>query len=201
MSTATVFLVWAMPVKVVSACAGLGTESFALKALGINHRVILCAEQEPHLRKFLKDQHQPEVLVKDVRARSFMDRGSGAQLLVAGFPCQPFSRQGSNRGVRDPRGDVASHLLKWVAAHRPDSFVLENVTNLMKHKKTFMRIVRDLKGVPSRKTTMTGKRKHVGCNSRESSGKHGGKKDGYYHVQFKVLNSKFHGVPQDEWTI
>ncbi|CAE7346753.1 bsp6IM [Symbiodinium sp. CCMP2592] len=168
---------------------GLGTESFALKDLGIDHRLILCAEKEPHLRKFLKDHHQPKVLVKDVRDSSFMEHGSGAQLLVAGFPCQPFSRQGSNRGVRDPRGDIASHLLKWVDAHRPDSFVLENVTNLMKHKKTFKRILRDLKAIPSRKTTMTGKRKHVGCNSRESSGKHGGKKDG--RVDYVMLLSAF----------
>ncbi|MCY4064696.1 MAG: DNA (cytosine-5-)-methyltransferase [Chloroflexi bacterium] len=51
-------------------------------------------------------------------------------LLFAGFPCQPFSIIGRQRGFADPRGTLFFELLKFIRAKRPVGIVLENVKQL-----------------------------------------------------------------------
>jgi DNA (cytosine-5)-methyltransferase 1 len=54
-------------------------------------------------------------------------------LLCAGFPCQPFSKSGSQRGFEDTRGTLF-YLLAIVLEHRrPDLVLLENVGNFERH--------------------------------------------------------------------
>ena len=50
-------------------------------------------------------------------------------VVVAGFPCQPFSRLGRQQGVFDPggRGVLVDHTLAYIRHHRPRIVVLENV--------------------------------------------------------------------------
>ena len=51
-------------------------------------------------------------------------------LLFAGFPCQPFSIIGTQRGFADPRGTLFFELLRFVRARQPRGIVLENVKQL-----------------------------------------------------------------------
>lgn len=51
-------------------------------------------------------------------------------LLFAGFPCQPFSIIGRQRGFADPRGTLFFELLKFIKEKRPVGIVLENVKQL-----------------------------------------------------------------------
>lgn len=51
-------------------------------------------------------------------------------LLFAGFPCQPFSIIGQQRGFADPRGTLFFELLKFIRVKRPMGIVLENVKQL-----------------------------------------------------------------------
>lgn len=51
-------------------------------------------------------------------------------LLVAGFPCQPFSKSGAQRGMEETRGTLYWNILKVIQAHHPKIVVLENVKNL-----------------------------------------------------------------------
>jgi DNA (cytosine-5)-methyltransferase 1 len=54
-------------------------------------------------------------------------------LLCAGFPCQPFSKSGNQRGFEDTRGTLF-YLLALVIEHRkPDLVFLENVGNFERH--------------------------------------------------------------------
>lgn len=55
-------------------------------------------------------------------------------LLVAGFPCQPFSLAGKKMGFKDLRGQVIFHILNIVEQSRPSLVVLENVKNLTSKK-------------------------------------------------------------------
>ena len=48
-------------------------------------------------------------------------------LVVAGFPCQPFSSAGARRGFDDPRAGVLDEIMRIIALVRPRAFVLENV--------------------------------------------------------------------------
>ena len=52
-------------------------------------------------------------------------------LLVAGFPCQPFSRLGAQPGFEDgDRGMLYSQIVRALKVSRPRTFLLENVQGL-----------------------------------------------------------------------
>lgn len=51
-------------------------------------------------------------------------------LLLAGFPCQPFSIIGKRDGLRDSRGTLIYEIARILAERRPRAFVLENVRQI-----------------------------------------------------------------------
>jgi DNA (cytosine-5)-methyltransferase 1 len=56
-------------------------------------------------------------------------------ILCAGFPCQPFSQCGKQKGFDDPRGTMFFQVMKFVKANRPKFIILENVQSLLSHDK------------------------------------------------------------------
>lgn len=56
-------------------------------------------------------------------------------ILLAGFPCQPFSMIGKREGLADPRGQLFNEVVRFLDVRNPRAFVLENVKNLIKHNK------------------------------------------------------------------
>jgi len=70
-------------------------------------------------------------------------------LLLAGFPCQPFSIIGQMRGFEDTRGTLFFDIARILAAKRPKAFVLENVKLLVRHNKgrTLARILETLRNI------------------------------------------------------
>ena len=54
-------------------------------------------------------------------------------VLVAGFPCQPFSIAGKQKGFKDDRGDLFFQIARVVEVKRPNIIFLENVANLLEH--------------------------------------------------------------------
>lgn len=90
-------------------------------------------------------------------------------VLLAGFPCQPFSMAGHQKGFQDPRGSMFFQLVRIIKEKKPKAFLLENVKNLKNHNKgeTFKVILHYL---------------------QEELG---------YDVHYKVLNSKNFGLPQN----
>lgn len=88
-------------------------------------------------------------------------------ILCAGFPCQPFSIAGKQRGFADERGTMFFEIARIIKYHKPEVVFLENVANLEKHDNgnTLKVIIRTLKRAG-------------------------------YDVQYKVLNSKDYGVAQ-----
>lgn len=61
---------------------------------------------------------EPERLVKD------------HEVLAGGFPCQPFSKSGRQRGMSEERGMVFNDVASILAAKRPPLVLLENVRNI-----------------------------------------------------------------------
>ena len=51
-------------------------------------------------------------------------------ILLAGFPCQPFSKLGLQKGLNDPRSDVFNSILMIMKLKKPRFVFLENVKNL-----------------------------------------------------------------------
>lgn len=68
-------------------------------------------------------------------------------VLAAGFPCQPFSKSGQQRGVDEARGTLFFNILRLIEERRPSVVLLENVRNLAgpRHRDTFSTIVRLLR--------------------------------------------------------
>ena len=54
-------------------------------------------------------------------------------VLTAGFPCQPFSVMGKQKGFADPRGTMYFEILRLIDIKKPSVILLENVKNLIKH--------------------------------------------------------------------
>lgn len=68
-------------------------------------------------------------------------------ILAAGFPCQPFSKSGAQRGMDETRGTLYWNILKIIEAHHPKVVVLENVRNLIgpRHKHEWGLIIETLR--------------------------------------------------------
>ncbi|MBU0519493.1 DNA (cytosine-5-)-methyltransferase [bacterium] len=64
-------------------------------------------------------------------------------ILLAGFPCQPFSIIGKMKGFEDTRGTLFFDIARILEVKRPKAFILENVKLLRGHNKgkTFARII------------------------------------------------------------
>lgn len=56
-------------------------------------------------------------------------------IITAGFPCQPFSVCGSQRGFRDDRGNLFFEIMRIADVVQPKIIFLENVANLVEHDK------------------------------------------------------------------
>jgi DNA (cytosine-5)-methyltransferase 1 len=56
-------------------------------------------------------------------------------ILLAGFPCQPFSQAGLHKGFEDARGTLFFDVARIIKAKRPKAFMLENVKQLKGHNK------------------------------------------------------------------
>jgi len=67
-------------------------------------------------------------------------------ILLAGFPCQPFSIIGEQKGFADTRGTLFFNIESILKDKRPRAFLLENVKGLRSHDKgrTFATIIRKL---------------------------------------------------------
>ena len=68
-------------------------------------------------------------------------------VLVAGFPCQPFSKSGKQLGMKETRGTLYWNILKIIEERQPALVVLENVRNLVgpRHEREWAIIIKTLR--------------------------------------------------------
>lgn len=92
-----------------------------------------------------------------------------SQILTAGFPCQPFSIAGMQKGFDDERSNVFWKILSILKHNTPEIVILENVKNLQSHDdgKTFKIIIENLEKLN-------------------------------YYIKYSILNTcKITGIPQN----
>lgn len=63
-------------------------------------------------------------------------------VILGGFPCQPFSQAGFKKGFKDERGNLFFTVAEIIRTKKPKAFFLENVRGLFNHDdgKTFATI-------------------------------------------------------------
>jgi len=135
---------WVM--RFIDLFAGLGGFHQAAHRLG--GKCAFASEIDADLRALYKKNFnlEPagdirEVPLKDIPAHD---------LLCAGFPCQPFSKAGAQRGWKDAiRGTLFDNIVKILAARKPEFVVLENVAHFIEHDEgnTYQKVEEALKAV------------------------------------------------------
>lgn len=70
-------------------------------------------------------------------------------VVAGGFPCQPFSKSGSQLGTSESRGNLFDEIAEIIKAKKPTVVLLENVKNLVgpKHLDEWNRIVAVLRNL------------------------------------------------------
>jgi DNA (cytosine-5)-methyltransferase 1 len=109
-----------------SLCSGSGALDLAVQAV-FGGEITWHAETDPDACKVLATRFPGVPNLGDITA---VDWGavSPVDVLVAGYPCQPFSAVGKKRGTADAR-HLWPHVADAIRALRPQHVVLENVPN------------------------------------------------------------------------
>ncbi len=131
--------------KFIDLFAGLGGFHLALKKLG--HECVYACEIHESLAELYKKNFNIEV-ARDIRKIEPSDIPKH-DILCAGFPCQPFSKAGKQKGRKDKKnGNLFKEIVKILDYHKPKYFILENVPFIKQHdnEKTWKYMVRKLQG-------------------------------------------------------
>lgn len=128
--------------RFVDLFSGLGGFHAALERLG--HTCVFASEIDDELREIyaLNFGFNPSSNIRD----TWKDIPEH-EILCAGFPCQPFSKAGPQRGFDCPEsGDLFDYILKTIDRHLPSFLIFENVPNILRHAegKTWERIQSNL---------------------------------------------------------
>lgn len=112
--------------------AGIGGFHAALTAMG--GRCVFASEIDKHAAAVYERNWSMNPLCDIVEATR-ADRPGGMRVphhdvLAAGFPCQPFSKSGFQRGMDEARGTLFWNILRVLEDRRPSVVLLENVRNI-----------------------------------------------------------------------
>jgi DNA (cytosine-5)-methyltransferase 1 len=111
--------------------AGIGGIRIPFQELG--GRCVFTSEWDKFAQKSyrLNFGEVPEGDITKINAPDIPD----FDILLAGFPCQPFSQAGLKKGFSDTRGTLFFDIERILEAKRPKAFLLENVKQLRGHDK------------------------------------------------------------------
>lgn len=115
--------------KFIDLFAGIGGFAAALTAYG--GRSVYSVEIDKDAAKVyeLNWGHSPLGDITEDANDSVMNVPAH-DILAAGFPCQPFSKSGAQKGMEETRGTLYWNILQIIKAHHPSIVLLENVRNL-----------------------------------------------------------------------
>lgn len=117
----------------------------ALNEFGIQSKCVLSSEIDGNacLTYNLNFNEKPSGDIRQITESEPFD------LLLGGFPCQPFSYAGKRMGFGDTRGTLFFEIERLLEKYHPKAFLLENVRGLYTHDggRTFETIIGKLHGL------------------------------------------------------
>ena len=110
--------------------AGIGGMRIPFEELG--GKCIFSSENDIHARKtyskmFNEDEDSIWGDIKKINEKEIPKH----DILLAGFPCQPFSQAGLKKGFQDTRGTLFDDIKRIIKHHKPKAFLLENVPGIL----------------------------------------------------------------------
>lgn len=115
------------PFRVLSLCTGIAGDVAAFLHADIPHELIAVAEFDPVASAVLAQKLPDTPNLGDVtQFPNWRNYHGHIDILVAGFPCQPFSVAGRRRGHNDRR-DLTAEILQIICEIEPLWFLIENV--------------------------------------------------------------------------
>lgn len=111
--------------------AGIGGIRIPFQELG--GRCVFTSEWDKFAQKTYRVNfgEEPQGDITKIPASTIPD----FDVLLAGFPCQPFSQAGLKKGFSDTRGTLFFEIERIIKEKRPKAFLLENVKQLKGHDK------------------------------------------------------------------
>ena len=168
--------------RVGSDFSGVGAFNQSLMRLGVEFEEIFACDMDKYARDtFIHNYGEPKYYPTNVYDREIPSQS--LDIYMTSPPCQAFSLAGKRLGKDDMRGILFFNSHEFIQVNKPRFFIFENVKGLLSDDggKTFQDWVnmlggKSVNGVPV-------------LFPYESSVP--------YHLYWKVLNAKHHGVPQN----
>lgn len=162
--------------------SGVGAFDQALIRLGIEQEKLFACDMDKFARQtYIYNFGEPDYYPENVYSREIPEKS--LDIYMTSPPCQSFSLAGKRQGENSDKGILFYNSHEFIKKNKPRYFIFENVKGLLSDNegKTFQRWIDYLGG------------KSVNGNPvifphEESTP---------YHVYYRVLNSKEHGVPQN----
>ena len=169
-------------IKVGSDFSGVGAFNQALMRLGIDYEEVFACDMDKYARQtFIHNYGEPKYYPKDVYERQIPTES--LDIYMTSPPCQAFSLAGKRLGKDDQRGILFFNSHEFIKTNKPRYFIFENVKGLLSddNGNTFQEWLnmlggKSVNGLP------------VLFPYKDSVP---------YHIYYKVMNAKKHGVPQN----
>lgn len=115
--------------KTIDLFAGIGGIRLGFEFHGCKN--VFSSELDAHAAKLYEDNfgEKPFGDINDINPNDIPNH----DILLAGFPCQPFSIAGKGLGFADTRGTLFFNIEQILSAKKPKAFLLENVKRLTTH--------------------------------------------------------------------
>ena len=168
--------------KVGSDFSGVGAFNQALRRLGIQYEEIFACDMDKFARQtFIHNYGEPGYYPSNVYDREIPSES--LDIYMTSPPCQAFSLAGKRLGKDDKRGILFFNSHEFIQINKPRYFIFENVKGLLSDDggKTFSEWVNMLGGKSVNGVPVLFP--YEDCVP--------------YHLYWKVLNAKEHGVPQN----
>lgn len=132
-------------VKIVDLFAGIGGIRLGVEQAFGDVHCVFTSEIDKHAVTTYKANFGDDHIFGDITKINESDIPDH-DILLAGFPCQPFSQAGLKKGFTDTRGTLFFDIERILLAKQPKAFLLENVKQLKGHDKgrTFQTIINHL---------------------------------------------------------
>jgi DNA (cytosine-5)-methyltransferase 1 len=169
-------------IKVGSDFSGVGAFDQALLRLGINYETVFACDMDKYARiTYIHNFGEPAYYPQNVYDREIP--AESLDIYMTSPPCQAFSLAGKRLGKDDKRGILFFNSHEFINKNKPRFFIFENVKGLLSDDgdKTFQEWVNLLGGKSVNGLPI--------LFPYEDSVP--------YHIYWKVLNAKEHGVPQN----